>query len=138
MTVVKPLTMLTKKETPFKWDDTCENTFQELKQLFTEEPILRIPNPHKQFQLKCNASGVATGAVLCQKGSDNLWHPCAYLSKSFMPAEQNYQIYKHKLLSIIRAFEAWRHFLQGSPHPIEILTDHKNLTYFKTSQNLNR
>ena len=111
--------------------------FQKLKWLFTQEPILWIPNPHKQFQLECDASGVATGAVLCQKGSDNLWHPCTYLSKSFTPAEQNYQIYEHELLTIIRAFEAWWHFLQGSPHPIEILTDHKNLTYFTTSQNLN-
>ena len=112
--------------------------FQTLKQWFTEEPILCIPNPHEPFQLECNASGVTTGAVLHQKGTDNLWHPCAYLSKSFTPAERNYQIYKQELLSIIRAFESWQHFLQGSPHPVGVLTDHKNLTYFKMSQNLNR
>ena len=137
-TIVKPLTTFTKKETPFKWDSDCKTAFQALKQQFTEEPVLHIPNPHEPFQLKCNASGVTTGAVLHQKGTDNLWHPCAYLSKSFTAAERNYQIYKWELLSIIRAFEAWWHFLQGSPHPVEILTGHKNLTYFKTSQNLNR
>ena len=129
---------LIKKETLFKWDDNCETAFKELKQQFTEEPVLHIPNPHEPFQPECDASGVATGAVLYQKGPDNLWHPCAYLSKLFIAVERNYQIHEQELLSIIRAFESWQHFLQGSPHPVEILTDHKNLTYFKTSQDLSR
>ena len=137
-TIVKPLMTLIKKETPFKWNNDCETAFQGLKQQFTEEPVLHIPNPHEPFQLKCDASGVTTGAVLCQKEKDNLWHPCAYLSKSFTATERNYQIYKQELLSIIRAFKAWWHFLQGSPHPVKILMDHKNHTYFKMSQNLNR
>ena len=98
---------LIKKETPFKWNNDCETAFQGLKQQFTEEPVLHIPNPHEPFQLKCDASGVTTGAVLCQKEKDNLWHPCAYLSKSFTATERNYQIYKQELLSIIRAFKAW-------------------------------
>ena len=38
---------------------------------------------------------------------------------------------------IIQAFKTWRHFLQGTPHPVEVITDHQNLTYFKTAQKLN-
>ncbi|KAJ8488756.1 hypothetical protein ONZ51_g3361 [Trametes cubensis] len=48
-----------------------------------------------------HASKVATGAVLRQQGEDRLWHPCAYLSKSFTPAERNYQIYDRELLAIV-------------------------------------
>ena len=70
-TIVKPLTTLTKKETPFKWNNNYETAFQELKQWFTEEPVLCIPNPHEPFQLKCDTSGVAMGAILHQKGPDN-------------------------------------------------------------------
>ena len=136
--IVRPLTTLTKKEKPFLWDQECEVAFNGLKKRFTEEPILRIPDTDKPFQVECDASKIATGAVLRQQGPDGLWHPCAYLSKSFTPAERNYQIYDRELLAIIRALEAWRHFLQGSPHPTEIITDHKNLTYFKTAQKLNR
>ena len=137
-TIAKPLTELTKKDKPWEWTPQCEQAFQELKLRFTKEPILQIPDPHAPFQLECDASGVATGAVLRQQDPNGIWHPCAYLSKSFNQAERNYQIYERELLSIIRAFEAWRHFLQGSPHPIEILTDHKNLTYFKSAQKVNR
>ena len=32
----------------------------------------------------------------------------------------------------------WRHYLHGSPHPVKVLTNHKNLTYFRQPQNLNR
>jgi RNase H-like domain found in reverse transcriptase len=41
-------------------------------------------------------------------------------------------------MGIIRALETWRHYLQGSPHPITIFSDHKNLTYFRQTQKLNR
>jgi len=43
-----------------------------------------------------------------------------------------------ELMGIIRALETWRHYLQGSPFPTIILSDHKNLTYFRTAQKLNR
>ena len=42
------------------------------------------------------------------------------------------------MLAIVRSLEEWRHFLEGSQHPVEIWTDHKNLEYFRKSQNLNR
>ena len=135
--IVRPLTELTKKDQPFLWTPECQKAFDTLKKRFTEEPILQIPDPEKPFQIECDASKVATGAVLRQQGEDGLWHPCSYLSKSFTPAERNYQIYDRELLAIVRAPEAWRHFLQGSPHPTEILSDHKNLTYFRTAQKLN-
>ncbi|KAJ8455645.1 hypothetical protein ONZ51_g12371 [Trametes cubensis] len=136
--IVRPLTELTKKDQPFLWTPECQKAFDTLKKWFTEEPILQIPDPEKPFQIECNASKVATDAALRQQGEDGLWHPCAYLSKSFTPAERNYQIYDRELLAIVRALEAWQHFLQGSPHPTEILSDHKNLTYFHTAQKLNR
>ena len=91
--MVRPLTELTRKDTPFVWSQDCQTTFDTLKKRFIEEPILQIPNQDKPFQIECDASKVATGAVLRQQGPDGLWHPCAYLSKSFTQAERNYQIY---------------------------------------------
>ena len=52
--------------------------------------------------------------------------------------EQNYEIYDRELLAIIRALTEWRHYLVGSPHPVTVLSDHKNLTYFRTTQKLNQ
>ena len=52
--------------------------------------------------------------------------------------ERNYEIYDRELLGIVRALTEWWHYLEGSPHPVEVLSDHKNLTYFRTAQKLNR
>jgi len=54
-----------------------------------------------------------------------------------MATERNYNIYNRELLGIIRALQTWRHFLEGSKHEVIILSDHKNLTYFRKVQKLN-
>ena len=64
--------------------------------------------------------------------------PCAFISKTFSPTERNYEIYDQELLAIIRALEEWRHYIQGSPHTTVILSDHKNLTYYREARKLNR
>ena len=40
------------------------------------------------------------------------------------------------MLAVIHALEHWHHYLQGTPHPVTLLTDHKNLTYFRQPQKL--
>jgi RNase H-like domain found in reverse transcriptase len=88
--------------------------------------------------VEADTSGYATGAVLSQLQEDGKWHPVGFLSKSLLEAERNYDIYDKELMAIIWALEAWRHYLEGSPHVIEILMDHQNLQYFWSAQKLNR
>ena len=83
-----------------------------------------------------NASLLASGGVLMQKDNNSDLHPCAYLSQMFTPAEQNYNIYDQELLAVIHALDHWRHYLQGTTHLGTLLTDHKNLTYFRQPQKL--
>ena len=97
-----------------------------------------MPNPVKPFVIESNASKFATGAVLQQQDDNRDWHPCRYISHSFNATQQNYKIYDRELLGIIWALETWRHYLQGSSHPTTILSNHKNLTYFRSAQKLNR
>ena len=79
----------------------------------------------------------ASSAILLQTDSNGDWHPYSYLSQSFSPAECNYDIYDHELLAVIRALKLWQHYLHGSPFPVQVFTDHKNLTYFRQPQALN-
>jgi transposase InsO family protein len=53
-------------------------------------------------------------------------------------AERNYEIYDKEMLAIIRSLEDWRHYLEGLPQPFTIVTDHRNLEYWRTAQNLSR
>lgn len=136
--ISKPLNILTRKDQPWKWGPEQQKAFEDLKKRFMEKPILISANPDMDFLLECDASNYATGAVLSQKDTDDKWHPVAYLSKSFNDVERNYDVHDKELLSIIRALDAWRHHLEGCKGTLEILTDHRNLTYFTKSQKLNR
>jgi hypothetical protein len=53
------------------------------------------------------------------------------------PAERNYEIYDREMLAIIEALKDWRHFLEGLPE-FTIVTDHRNLQYWRTAQDLGR
>jgi RNase H-like domain found in reverse transcriptase len=108
-----------------------------MKKRFTEEPVLLMPDQLKPFQIESDASKVATGAVLTQLDSNGNRHPVVFLSKTFSETERKYEIYDRELLGIIRALKKWRHYIQGSGHTMIVYSDHKNLMYFQTAQNLN-
>ena len=91
----------------------------------------------RHFQIETDASKYATGAVLTQTDINGDRHPVSFLSKMFSPTERNYEIYDQELLAIIRALEEWHHYIQGSPHTMVILSNHKNLTYYHEARKLN-
>jgi hypothetical protein len=134
--IVKLLTELTHKDIPFVWMEECQHAFEDLKEKFLEEPVLQMPDLMKEFIVETDASKWATGAVLKQIRPDGELHPCGYISHTFTAAEQNYQIYDHELLAVIHTFDTWKQLLRGSPHPIIIHCDHKNLGFYKANNKL--
>lgn len=86
--------------------------------------------------MKTDTSSFATGGVLEQKHVDDVWYPEAYLSEGMMETECNYEIYDQELLAVVRALEAWCHYLEGLPEKFMIFTNHKNLEYWRTARNL--
>ena len=133
-----PLIDLTRKDKTWFWSNSCQNVFNQLKNMFLSEPVLRFPDTSKPFTIATDASKFASGGVLLQTDTNGDWHPCSYIPQSFTPAEQNYDIYDQELLAIIRGLKTWRHYLHSSPFPVQVFTDHKNLTYFKEARKLNR
>ena len=69
---------MTKKDQPFNWTTKCQQAFEELKRRFTEEPVLIMPDQTKPFQIECDTSKYASGAVLTQNDRNSNRHPCAY------------------------------------------------------------
>src|SRR5204862_3821500 len=70
--------------------------------------------------------------------ASGLWHPVAFWSHKFAGAELNYSTPDQEMMAIVCAFERWRHYLEGSEHPVEVLSDHQNLQSFMAQQRLNR
>ncbi|QRV82130.1 Retrotransposable element Tf2 protein [Ceratobasidium sp. AG-Ba] len=134
--IAAPLFNLTRKNHPWEWTDECATAFEHLKEALRSAPVLIIPDISKQFFLECDASDFATGAILSQFSEDNQLHPVAFLSKAMTPAERNYDIYHKELLAIVKALKEWRHLLEGTALPVQIITDHKNLEPFKATKDL--
>ena len=137
-TIAQPLNSLTRKNVPWQWDEPQQQAFDTLRTAFTSAPILVLWDPGRPTRIEVDASGFATGGALLQKHEDGLWHPVAFRSASMQPVERNYEIYDREMLAIIEALKDWRHFLEGLPDPFEIVTDHSNLEYWRTAQDLSR
>ena len=136
--IAKPLTRLTQKDTKFQWTRECQKAFDNLKEAFSSAPVLKMFEWDKVCYVECDSSDYVTGGVLSQLDDQGQLRPVAYFSKTHNPAECNYEIYDKELMAIVKAFQEWRPELEGSPHPIQVITDHKNLEYFMTSKQLNR
>ena len=134
--VVAPLNLLTRKDQPWAWTPLQQKAFETLHQAFSSSPVLSIPDVSRPFSIMTDASLFAAGAVLLQDDTNGDAHPCAYFSKTFIPAEQNYDIYDRELLAVILALEEWKQYVQGTTHPVTIVTDHKNLSYVKDPRKL--
>ena len=136
--IVAPLNLLTHKGEPWVWTQLQQHTFKCLKYIFFSAPILQIPDMTHPFSIMTDASLLAAGAVLMQADENSDLHPCAYFSHTFSSAQHNYDIYNCKLLAVILALEEWRQYLQGTTHPITVITNHKNLSYVKDPWKLSR
>jgi len=128
------LTRLTRKDTPWNFDNNCRKAFNTLKQAFTSASILTHWVLDAQLVMETNASDYALAAILSIITEDNEIHPVAFHSWTFSTPKLNYNVHNKELLVIFEAFKIWRHYLEGSASPIDIVTDHKNLEYFSTTK----
>jgi len=64
--ITKPLTGLLMKDAEFTFDNKCLEAFQTLKQALISAPIMQTPDWNEPFEIMCDASDYAVGAVLGQ------------------------------------------------------------------------
>ncbi|GJR36288.1 reverse transcriptase domain-containing protein [Tanacetum coccineum] len=84
--IARPMTHLLEKETPFVFSEECIDSFNTLKRKLTEAPILIAPDWDLPFELMCDASDFAIGAVLGQRKNKH-FQPITYASKTMNEAQ---------------------------------------------------
>lgn len=80
-TIASPLTNLTIKDCPFRFDGSCIGEFEVLKDKLISSPVLSIYDPSRIAELHCDASSHGHSAVLLQRQEDGKLHPIAYYYK---------------------------------------------------------
>ncbi|GJS85129.1 reverse transcriptase domain-containing protein [Tanacetum coccineum] len=105
--ISRPMTHLLEKNTPFIFSEDCILAFQTLKKKLTEAPILIAPNWDQPFEIMCDASDYAIGAVLGQR-IEKHFRPIHYASKTMTEAETNYTTTEKEMLAVVYAFEKFR------------------------------
>ncbi|GJT83835.1 reverse transcriptase domain-containing protein, partial [Tanacetum coccineum] len=124
--ISRPMTHLLEKNTPFIFSEECVQAFQTLKKKLTEAPILIAPNWDQPFELMCDASDYAIGAVLGQR-IEKHFRPIHYASKTMTEAESNYTTTEKEMLAVVYAFEKFRSYLIMNKSIV--YTDHSALKY---------
>ncbi|CAN6547338.1 unnamed protein product [Malus baccata var. baccata] len=127
--IVVPLCRLLQKEVPFEFNEACEQAFNHLKDLLTTAPIITPPDWSIPFELMCDASDYALGAVLGQR-KNKLPHVIYYASRTLNDAQLNYSTIEKELLAVVFALDKFRSYLIGTK--VIIFTDHATLKYLFT------
>jgi hypothetical protein len=74
--IAKPMTSLLEKGREFKWDEKCQDSFDQLKKRLISLPVLVMPDLHKGFDIYGDACGQGLGCTLMREG-----HGIAYASR---------------------------------------------------------
>ncbi|CAN6560292.1 unnamed protein product [Malus baccata var. baccata] len=118
--VAQPFCQLLQKDVTFEFNEACTASFNQLKELLTTTPIIVPPDWSLPFELMCDASDYALGAVFGQR-KDKRPHVIYYASQTLNDAQLNYSTTEKELLAVVFALDKFRSYLIGTKFNIEIL-----------------
>ncbi|GJR04111.1 reverse transcriptase domain-containing protein [Tanacetum coccineum] len=131
--ISKPMTQLLMKDATFDFSNSCKKAFNDLKEKLTSAPIIISPNWNIPFELMCDASDFAVGAVLGQR-IDGKFKPIYYASKTLNDAQAHYTTTEKELLAVVFSFDKFCPYLILSK--TIVYTDHSALKYLFSKQDV--
>lgn len=104
------------------WSNKCQTAFETLKQKLTTAPVLVMPDPDKEFQIRCDASRGALGAEIGQLDENGQFHPMAFAGRTLSATEQKYTVSEKEALAIIWSVKYFKTYIYNKT--VVISTDH--------------
>ncbi|KAM1265683.1 hypothetical protein ACFX2J_035340 [Malus domestica] len=129
--ISRPLCRLLQKDVTFDMNEECVVAFNKLKELLSTAPVIMPPDWSLPFELMCDASDYAVGAVLGQR-VNKLPHVIYYASRTLNDAQLNYSTTENELLAVVFALEKFRSYLIGTK--VIVFSDHAALKYLLTKK----
>jgi hypothetical protein len=124
--ITKSLTNLLQKDVSFNFYEKCLVAFRTLKRALITAPIIQPPDWSQPFEIMCDASDYAVGAVLGQR-KDGKVHAIYYARKTLNGAQVNYATTKKELLTVVFSFEKFRSYIVNSK--VIVYTNHAAIKY---------
>lgn len=118
--VTRPLTSLLHKDTPCARTEEQEASFEKLKYILTDKPILKLYDPLAETEVHCDASQLGLGAILLQKDEQALMHPVAFASRQTTTEESRYHYTQLETLAVVWSLQKIRTYLIGRKFKVVI------------------
>jgi hypothetical protein len=128
--IAYPITSLQNKGTKFNWSQKCQDSFNQLKELVTSVPILKVEDPDRDFTVCVDAIKEGLGGVQTQVG-----HVICYKSRKLKEHERNYVTHDLELATVLHALKMWQHYIMG--RNFLLLTDNSGVKYLFNQLELN-
>jgi hypothetical protein len=126
-----PLTELLKKKVPDNiqplWNESHERAFDTLRKALISKPVLRAPDPTRQYVLQADSSAVAVGATLSQYDDSGNEYVIGYVSQKLSPRQRNYSVIELECLAIVTAVRKFEQYIYA--RKVELYTDHAPLQF---------
>jgi hypothetical protein len=132
--IARPLTLLTRLDEPWRWEEEQREAFRLLKSYLADAPRLNRPDPEKPYTLHTDWSVHGLGAVLIQLDEEGQERVVAYASRSNNRAESNYSSYEGECLAVVWAVQHFRAYLWGNS--CTVVTDHQPLLWLMSNDRL--
>ena len=137
----KPLTCLTRHDEPFIWTERCEKSFNNLRVMLMQHPILKYPDPTKPYVLFTDASKIGWSGVLTQYYSEGendarpRFFPVCYVSGLFRGSQVNWAALTKEAYAIYMSIKKLTFYVTNSD--LTVRSDHLPLKKFleKTTMN---
>ncbi|GFV98646.1 retrovirus-related Pol polyprotein from transposon 17.6 [Trichonephila clavipes] len=113
----------------FCWSIEAQKAFDVVKAAITKEPVLKLSDFKKPYELFTDASSIRVGAVLNEEQ-----RPVVFASRTLSSAERNYTVTERECLAVFWALNKFRTYLGSLP--IKIITDQAALTCLTHGKNL--
>ena len=123
---------LLKKDVRWHWTPDHQLAFEKIKRDLVSAPVLIRPDFSKEFQIHCDASDYAIGAVLTQE-IDGKQHPIAFVNRLLTSSERKFTTTEKECKAVLWAIEKFRPYVEGTT--FTVYTDHSSLLWLQKINN---
>jgi hypothetical protein len=124
--ITKPLTNLLQNRCVIRFNEKCLAAFRTVKRALITAPIIQPPDWSQPFEITCDASDYAVGAMLGQRKEGKV-HAIYYASKTLNGGQLNNATTEKELVAVVFVFEKIRSYIVNSK--VIVCPDHVAIKY---------